>query len=184
MRKYLDGHIFKSKNCGDIELIKKEYKKNSYTIKFLDDGTIIKGIKIGNLVRGHVNNKNKRTIYDRGYLGYGQYKCGNGLGGHSKEYKLWHSMLTRCYNENYHKIYSSYKDCLVDKEWHNFQNFCRDIRKIEGYQEWEKCSNYHLDKDKKKDGNKIYSLINCMFLKASENIAISNKKRAYTNGGK
>ncbi|MGL4505019.1 MAG: hypothetical protein ACRCUF_04715 [Aeromonas sobria] len=78
----------------------------------------------------------KRDRYGVGYLGI----AGNGptiidsndMHQKSAAYKTWRSMITRCYaNGN-----QCYKDVTVCERWHNFQNFCEDIQKLEGFDMW------------------------------------------------
>lgn len=182
MKKYHIGTVWETLNCGKIEIIGKEKGKvNGYKVKFLDDGTIFENVWCSNIKKGTVDNPNKRTVYGVGYRGIGKWKSGNGKGGHSKEYQLWTQMLHRCYGEGYLKIYTTYKECQVDERWHNFQNFCEDLPKLENYDKWLELGGkfYHLDKDFKIKGNKIYSLETCMFLDAKTNITMGIKNRIY-----
>lgn len=70
-------------------------------------------------------------------------------------YRVWKSMLERCYkNDNRH---SAYKDCYVCKEWHILSNFREffDKNYIEGFS---------LDKDFIVPNNKVYSPSTCIFI--------------------
>lgn len=74
-----------------------------------------------------------------------------------KSYALWKSMLSRCYNDDYHKRFPTYIGCTVCEEWLSFSNFKKWID--ENY-----IKDYHLDKDILFKGNKIYSPETCCFV--------------------
>jgi len=82
-------------------------------------------------------------------------------------YKVWASMLTRCYSEKFHKNNPSYVDCTVVKWWHYFMDF-RDWMIEQDYYEKQ------LDKDILFPGNKIYSPNTCIFITAQINSLFSN----------
>lgn len=115
-------------------------------------------------------------VYDVGIYKKGKYKSKyldiNGKYKHTKEYLVWHSMIARCYNKNYHgnKVYENVKVC---KEWQEFQNFG----------DWFYSNYYELDnevvvleKDFKTFAynlNKEYSPRNCMFIPQTLNKVIT-----------
>lgn len=72
-------------------------------------------------------------------------------------YKLWHSMLCRCYNAKTQEQNPTYKGCRVDPEWHIFSNFKHwyDENFVPGYA---------LDKDLLIEGNKVYGPNTCVFV--------------------
>lgn len=86
-----------------------------------------------------------------------------------REYKLWHRMITRCYNEKHLDKNPSYKDCRVHEDWLCFEYFLDTISQIEGYEDWLVSDNYELDKDTKIPNNKLYSVNTCRFIPRSEN---------------
>ena len=53
-----------------------------------------------------------------------------------KFYKVWQSMLSRCYDFKYHSRYPAYIGCSVCKEWHSLTAFKKwfDENYIEGYE--------------------------------------------------
>lgn len=100
-----------------------------------------------------------KTIHGVGYLGS---LTNDGLPySKCKIYTTWHGMMTRCYGSVKSKRDYVYDDCIVDNEWHNFQNF----------KEWY-LKNYYqvndekmnLDKDILFKGNKVYSPNTCIFV--------------------
>lgn len=86
---------------------------------------------------------------------------------HLTSYTYWRNMIKRCYcDKAQKKCCSSYTECSVDEEWHNFSNFAKWYDK-----------NYYkindetmcLDKDILIKGNKIYSSETCVFAPQSIN---------------
>tara|TARA_R110000851_G_scaffold63646_2_gene145466 strand:- start:980 stop:1729 length:750 start_codon:yes stop_codon:yes gene_type:complete len=75
----------------------------------------------------------------------------------SPVYTLWSSIFFRCYNENQLKKRPTYKGCTVCPEWCVFSNFYKWY--TENY-----VDGWHLDKDLKKKGNKVYCPAFCMFI--------------------
>lgn len=77
-------------------------------------------------------------------------------------YRVWHSMLVRCYSANYQKEKPTYIGCSVIKDWQLFSNFERWF-----------SSNYvvggRLDKDLLFPGNKVYSAETCVFVSPALN---------------
>lgn len=96
----------------------------------------------------------------------------------SKVYRLWYSMLRRCYDKEQHARMrgKSYEDCEVCDRWKSLSNFADDIAELDGYGEWLAGSGYCLDKDTLKQGNKIYSKENCRFIPMAENIGDIHKR--------
>ena len=89
---------------------------------------------------------------------------------YKKTYKLWHNMMSRCYNKK-HFAYKNYgaKGVKVCDNWLTYSGFINDIDLIEGWSE-ELFINGALSLDKDKNGNsKIYSLRNCSFISKEEN---------------
>lgn len=135
-------------------------------------------------MRCSIRDKTKPSVYGHGILGIGknrtQYKTPEGKWVFTQNYQTWKSMIKRCYYAQYHEKNPTYKDCEVCERWLNFQNFCEDVPTIEGYEEW-LCGGYHLDKDIKIEGNKIYGPDTCMFVPAERNIRHSSKKSDEVN---
>lgn len=108
-------------------------------------------------------------IYERG-----KYVC-KVKGLHTKEYKLWFAMLTRCYSKIYHDKEASYTDCEVSENFSNFQYFAEWCNRQIGFG----LPEYQLDKDILVRGNKIYSEDNCVFVPREINnqFTLSGKAR-------
>ena len=72
-------------------------------------------------------------------------------------YRVWQSMLNRCYNASFLEKNLTYNGCSVHSDWHSFMNF----KKWMLTQDWQ---GNHLDKDLLVPGNKEYSADTCVFL--------------------
>lgn len=147
----------KFNNSGSkMEII--EYRNNEdMTVKF-DNGYISDNIRYTNFRRGRIVSPLCKTAFGIGFIGIGTYKVTNN-GKMTREYARWRGMLDRCYK--YPDKYSSYSECLVCDEWHNFQNFARWFN--DNYYEV-KGHKMDLDKDILIKGNKVYSPETCSFV--------------------
>lgn len=107
-------------------------------------------------------------VFNVGYLGKGKYKSKN-KGKITKVYYTWHSMIKRCYSENYQRKHITYIGITVCSEWLNFQNFAEWFE--ENYKE-----GFSLDKDIICPDCKLYSPETCCFVPREINsVVIKNK---------
>lgn len=146
------GNVYPSKSCGDFEVTNIEsYKK--IKVMFLATGYEV-WAQGGQVTDGRISDKLSPTVYDIGILGLVE---GNVRG--SKSYKIWHSMLQRCYSEKAQTRdrNRTYQGVSVCKEWLTFTKFREwfDKNYIEGY-----C----LDKDLTVLECKEYSPTTCTFI--------------------
>lgn len=152
-----------------------KFKHPRAVIQFIKTGTVI-DVQTCNIKAGKFEDFMEPTVYGVGFLGSTIRIPTRGSNSTIRRiYDLWANMLKRAYG-NYGP-HSSYKDCVVDPRWHNFTTFLNTIHEVEGYEEWEKDSSMHLDKDIKKGYCKIYSRDHCKFVSAAENVAESVKRR-------
>lgn len=178
MRKYEVGMKINTRKSGVVEIL--EIKGRKFKVKFLNDNSIIV-TGASNITNNSIKNPNEPNVYGKGFIGFGKNKPTINRKA-TKEYALWVGMLKRCYSEmkNTHRS-RCYLECTVDERWHNFQNFCEDLPKLENYNKWvEFGRKYHLDKDFKIKGNKFYSLETCMFLDQTLNCGMSAENRKST----
>ncbi len=101
-----------------------------------------------------------------GFIGEGVYRASIS-GVETEAYKSWARMLTRCYSAYTHPAYAG---CTVCEEWHNFQNFAK-------WHEDNYIKGYHLDKDTKVVGNKMYSPDTCQFICGKRNVSAATSKK-------
>ena len=129
------------------------------------------------LRRGSIKDPFKPSLYNIGFLGVGPYTVTDKNKKENRTYILWKNMLRRCYYNKglYEQKY--YMNCVVHKEWHNYQVFCKDIKELKNYDSWLlNKEKYELDKDYLKKDNAIYSKETCLFLSKSHNLQLSNNK--------
>lgn len=77
-------------------------------------------------------------------------------------YRVWQSMLRRCYSIETQRRNPTYAGCTVSREWLKFSNFRAWMDK----QDWE---GKQLDKDILIEGNKVYSAEACVFVSGMVN---------------
>ena len=186
--KYATGSLCQSNNYGTVKVVGQvntPTKKSDgnrfihFIVEFCDGTKVV--IDVSGFITGKIKNPNKPIIYKVGFFGQGIYTTQT----HPKEYAIWHSMLQRCYSTEENKNNLSYKDCIVDKRWHNFQNFCEDVKHLKGYSEWkkgqkDKRNKYELDKDIKVKGNRVYGRNTCILAHQSENLSMTNRRGTMT----
>lgn len=91
----------------------------------------------------------------------------------TKSYRVWYSMLNRCYSTKYHKNKPTYIKCEVCDDWKYFSRFKtwfdENYPNIDGIE-------LQLDKDLIGGESKFYSPETCVFLPNKINSFVSNKK--------
>lgn len=180
-KNYIDK-IFESNNYGKFKVvgISAIYNGRKYYIcEFIDTGykTIAEGRRIK---QGKIKDYYLPTVFNVGYIG--DY-CGDAT--KNKYYKLWHSILSRCYYSTKYRKNNTYSDCFVCERWLCFNNFVNDIEKIIGYREYNifKEIKFSLDKDIfNLNNSKEYSLDNCCFVPQKLNQFFANVNKANTSG--
>lgn len=92
-------------------------------------------------------------------------------GKHLKYYRVWVSMLRRCYSEKYHLSMPTYIGCSVCDEWKTLSVFKKwhDANYVKGF---------HLDKDLLVEGNKVYSPETCIYASPTINVLLTDHRRA------
>ena len=142
---------------GDLLEIVSYRDYNNITVKF--EGGNTKETSYYSFKIGNIKNDFAKTVYGVGIAGDIGHCNGNGKNKNS--YACWLNMLRRCYSTEFKKKNPAYKDCSVCKDWLYYPNFAvwynRNYYTIDGYR-------IHLDKDIRKDGNKMYSPETCCFV--------------------
>ena len=135
-----------------------------------DSGLSIENIQYNQIKCGKVKNPFHPSIYNIGYIGLGGYLPSIGCK-HTKAYEKWNTMLKRCYSSIYHNSHPTYRGCLVDKRWHNFQIFAEWFERnyIDGFE---------LDKDILVKGNRLYSPETCCFVPKKLNSLVLNNYKS------
>lgn len=113
----------------------------------------------------------KKLVYDVGIYEKGSYTSRSD-GKLTKEYRLWGSMLQRCYSHTELTRYPTYTGCSVSEEFSSFQKFAEWCNTQIGFA----VSGYHLDKDIIYVGNKQYSRDSCAFVPREVNLLLRTSK--------
>lgn len=104
--------------------------------------------------------------------GIGKYSTAN----HRRIYIAWFNMLSRCYDEKMLQTHPSYRGCSVCDQWLNFQVFAA------WYDSQNAPDGWHVDKDIRKPGNKVYSPDTCGLVPSEINQLFVRQKRKKNNG--
>lgn len=149
------GTIHESNSCGALEIIEYMHAKD-VNVRFINTGFVL-STAAQSIRNGLVRDALFPSVYGVGFVGDGYHTASEGGKKHTRAYAIWHGMLQRCYEKKCQLRNPTYIDCSVATIWHNFQNFAAwfDDNYIDGY---------HLDKDLKVKGNKIYSPDTCLFV--------------------
>lgn len=112
----------------------------------------------------------RKLTYGVGYDSGGVYPK-SVAGRNTKEYAVWHSMMSRCYNKKYQEKKQTYQDCEVCSEWHDFQSFAKWFV-VNGVYD----KGFQIDKDLLCAGNKVYSPDTVCFVPSCiNNLVITSK---------
>lgn len=109
------------------------------------------------LVYGVGNNDADYSVAKTEVIGHVEGKRKQKLVWRCAYYRVWESMLARCYSAKLQAHSPTYQGCTVATEWHLFSNFKRWMET----QQWE---GNQLDKDLLIEGNKVYSPDTCVFV--------------------
>ncbi len=164
------GFVHETKFNGSVEIVK-YHSWDSVLVRFIDTGHE-STFRSSDIRNGNAKDYFRPSVMGIGFIGVGNYTSKSHKG---RSYKLWLGMFTRCYSDSYHKRFPTYKEYTVHPDWHNFQNFAKwyeDNHPSDG-------ERYHLDKDIKIKGNKVYSPTSCQFSTVEDNVRAANS-RSYT----
>ena len=150
------GKVFKSLNSGDFKVLKYNDAKD-VEVRFLKTGyeTVA---RLDHIKSGEIKDPYSPSVYGVGILGAKYLASINGV--QTKEYKLWNSMLVRCYSDSFKKKYPTYEGCEVSENFKSYEYFYEWCHKQIGFSN----KNWHLDKDLLVKGNKVYSEYSCVFI--------------------
>lgn len=151
----------KMSNDGALMKIIEYNGANDMLVQFQDKMGYIVHASYKSFSLGTVKNPGKQFMYNRGYIGQGEYLTTYRLNGKkqsTKAYDAWKRMFDRCYSDDIYNKYPTYKGVTVCEEWWNFQIFAKWF-----------YSNYYeagmhsmeVDKDWLVIGNKLYCPENC-----------------------
>ena len=161
------GKVCKSLNSGDFKILKYNDATN-VEIQFLKTGYEIVA-QLEHIRKGSVKDPYSPSVCGVGILGTKYPSRVNGV--HTKEYKLWTSMLERCYSITLKNKYLTYKDCEVSNNFKSYEYFYEWCQNQIGFDN----KGWHLDKDLLIKGNKVYDENTCVFLPNEINILLTKR---------
>jgi hypothetical protein len=156
LKKEFVGNVFSTKYHGDFMVT--EYVNNAEVyIKFLSTGYVTK-TALKEIRKGTIKDPYAPTVCGVGYLGVGVHEAKMENGKSAPAYEVWSGMIKRCYNPVWQQKQGreSYAGCTVDTFWHCYQNFAEWFYNQRMWQH-----GFHVDKDLRKLGNKVYSEATC-----------------------
>ena len=159
------GKVCKSKSSGDFEVLKYNGATN-VEIRFLTTG-FKTSVQLINIKSGEVKDKYLPSVCGVGVLGNKYPSTISGV--KTKEYKLWQSMLVRCYSDNFQKKNPTYEGCEVSDKFKSYEYFYEWCHKQIGFDN----EGWHLDKDLLVKGNKVYNEDSCVFLPNDINLLLT-----------
>ena len=162
------GKVCKSKSSGDFKILKYNDKKN-VEIQFLKTG-FETTVELGSIRNGKVKDRYLPSVYGVGVIGDKYPSKVNGV--QTKEYKLWNSMLVRCYSDNFKKRRPTYEGCEVSDKFKSYEYFYEWCNKQVGFG----VEGFELDKDLLIKGNKVYSENSCVFIPAEINSVLVKRE--------
>ena len=145
-----------------------EYKNaRDMIIEFQDKYKARVHTAYNNFLLGRVKNPYHPSIFNVGMIGE-KYpiSIGRKL---IKEYKVWNSIIQRCFNEECKIKNSAYKGVTCCEEWLLYENFYEWLHSQENFDKWLVGDKWAIDKDILIKGNKIYSPETCCLVPMSVN---------------
>ena len=123
---------------------------------------------------GSVKNPYHPDVYNVGMIG-SKYKAFEN-GKEVKEYKTWHGILQRGYDEKLKNKQPTYVNCVVSEAWKLYENFYEWIHMQDNYYKWSTGSRWVIDKDIIKKWNKIYSSDYCILIPENVNTLFTRRQ--------
>ena len=163
------GMVFTNKT-GDKATVVGIVGWDNVTLEFEGTKSRLK-TRWSHILNGSFRDKYKPCVMGVGFIGEGKHKSKSGKL-HTKTYNNWYNMFVRCYSDFYAETKPTYNDCTVDPRWYNFQVFAD--WSLEHYPN--DGLDYHLDKDIKVNGNKLYSPETCLYVTPTENAVKAHAK--------
>lgn len=118
-------------------------------------------------ILGNVKNPYYPCVFGVGMIGVKYPSKINGR--NTKEYIIWRSMLTRCFDEEYKKRQLTYKNVSCCDEWLLFENFYEWLHSQPNFDKWSDNDGWTLDKDILIKNNRMYTPMACLLVPKNVN---------------
>lgn len=176
------GEVSISNQGCTMKIIKYD-NYNNILVEFQDEYKTQINTSYYNFIHGGIRNPYFPTICNVGITGNKHVACFTNKV-KSEEYKLWTSMITRCYsgvNQYTESFYHRYQDVEVCKEWLLFDNFYDWVHSQNNFEQLVNIKDLQLDKDIIQKGNKIYSPETCCLVPRRVNVLFIKSDKARGN---
>ena len=144
-------------------------------VEFQDEHKAKIKTEYNNYKKGNVKNPYYPSVYGAGIIGDKYQTCNLNQ---SKEYKIWSSMLQRCFDEQTKKKWAAYGNTDCCDEWLLFENFYDWLHNQDNFEQWLNGERWDIDKDILIKGNKIYSPERCLLIPHNVNSLFTKSDRA------
>lgn len=159
---------------GSKMVVVKYNSANNITVEFQDTYKTRVCCCYKDFRKGSIKNPYYHDVYNIGIIGNKYVSRENGKD--AKEYKIWHSMIQRCYDEVTQSKQPTYKDCYVSDEWLLYDNFYEWIHEQENYNQWKNNDRWAIDKDIICKGNKKYCKEFCCLIPEKINTLFTKRQ--------
>ena len=156
--------ILYESSSGKFKIISYTDSKN-VRVKFIDTGYETTS-SLNAIRKGVIKDRLLPSVLGVGFIGGNNPSKIDGK--HTKEYLVWRSMLTRCYDEKFKVKYPTYKHCFCSVSFNSYDWFYDWCNKQVSFG----VDGFELDKDLLVKGNKVYSEDTCVFLPKEINNAL------------
>ena len=156
--------ILYESSSGKFKIISYTDSKN-VRVKFIDTGYETTS-SLNAIRKGVIKDRLLPSVLGVGFIGGNNPSKIDGK--HTKEYLVWRSMLTRCYDEKFKVKYPTYKHCFCSVSFNSYDWFYDWCNKQVSFG----VDGFELDKDLLVKGNKVYSEDMCVFLPKEINNAL------------
>lgn len=126
-----------------------------------------------NFTKGEIKNLYFPDVFGVAMIGSKYPSRINGV--KTKEYKIWISMLQRCYDDAVKTKYPTYQNIICCDEWLLYENFYEWIHKQENFEKWTSGDKWCIDKDILVKRNKIYNPEVCCLVPNSVNVLLTKR---------
>ena len=146
-------------NEGCLMKIVEYNSSKNIVVEFQDEYKMNLETQYGHFISGNIKNPYFPSVYGVGIVGAKYLATLNGK--NTKEYDIWRSVLTRCFDKKFKEKHPTYQDVTCCKEWLLFENFYEWLHSQPNFDKWLNGKMWAIDKDILVKGNKKYSPDTC-----------------------
>lgn len=136
---------------------------NDIEVEFAEPYHCILKASTRHFLDGGITNPYAPTVCGVGIVGNKYATNVQGSNKALREYGIWRSVLTRCFDKRYKEKYPTYENASCIHEWFYYENIYEWIHEQENFN-IVKNTNYNIDKDILFKGNKLYAPEKCIII--------------------